>query len=59
MNAIALAKPNCLYCRYFYIYRLLNIISPCARGIRLQIVQKQKKVHQKGHKVGKEQQAVT
>ena len=33
VNTIALAKPDCLYCRYFYIYRLLNrsIITQMAK----------------------------
>ena len=59
MNAIALAKPDCLYCRYFYIYRLLNIIQSMCQGNQVADCTETKKLHQKGSKVGKKQQAVT
>jgi len=51
VNAIVLAKPDCLYFGYFYVHRLLpvlfqekNQVADCTDP---------KKVHQKGSKVGK------
>jgi len=52
VNAIALAKPDCLYCGYFYIHRLLPVLLQEKNQVA-DCTDPKKGASKKGSKVGK------